>query len=529
MSFVQRLSRLQKLGLGSGVCVGIYSYDSHSEAQVLRRNLRTFYNGLAVAVDYKFNFEPKTSSSVERLHERVANRIFDVFEQNGGLYIKIGQVIGTQSAVLPTAYQRRARKLFDSAPAVPFNAIERVFMQDFGGLHPSDLFDEFEMTPIASASIAQVHKARLKNGEYVAVKIQKPAIRKQMDWDLWAFSILLKVYEYAFDLPLSWSNDYIEQHIRMEADFQIEARNGKKAWNHLQKEKSLEGKVYVPKVYEEYSSPRVLVCEWVDGIQLTDTEQLKEKGIDYKEAMNISVEAFASQIFRSGFVHGDPHPGNVLVRKNAKNQVQVVLIDHGLYIQESEKFRKEYCELWEALFMLDIPKMNKICESWGIHDANMFASITLQRPFSGKKAIDQKVNMQEMQAMQSQMKERIKHFLQDQAKFPKELIFISRNMNIVRANNKSVGSPVNRLNVMARWAVRCTDKKGTWLSWRSVVFESTLLLMNVGFWVVRFRDEAYRLVFGVRSKGIEELLDERIKDEMYKQFGIQVDPSIFDG
>jgi aarF domain-containing kinase len=72
----------------------------------------------------------------------------------------------------------------------------------------------------------------------------------------------------------------------------------------MEKEKSLQGKVYIPKVYEEYTSKRVLVCEWVDGIQLTNTEMLQKKGIDYKEAMKIAIEAFASQIFRSGFVHG---------------------------------------------------------------------------------------------------------------------------------------------------------------------------------------------------------------------------------
>lgn len=81
-------------------------------------------------------------------------------------------------------------------------------------------------------------------------------------------------------------------------------RNAKKAWKHLQEEKSLDDKVYVPKVYDEYTSKRVLVCEWVEGIQLTNVEALTEAGIDYKEAMKIAIDAFSSQIFRSGFVHG---------------------------------------------------------------------------------------------------------------------------------------------------------------------------------------------------------------------------------
>lgn len=241
-----------RLALGLTAAGGaIYALDARSEAQLLQRTTRTFYNGIALAVDYKLNFRPSPKESsmnhIEELHERVANRIFDVFERNGGLYIKMGQVIGTQSAVLPVAYQRRARRLFDSAPALPFEVVERVFREDFGGLHPSQVFAEFEMMPVASASIAQVHRARLHNGDVVAVKIQKPAILKQMNWDLRAFRILLMAYERLFELPLSWSSDYVEKHIRMEADFETEAQNAQLAWSHFKEEPSLKDRVYVPK------------------------------------------------------------------------------------------------------------------------------------------------------------------------------------------------------------------------------------------------------------------------------------------
>lgn len=170
--------------------------------------------------------------------------------------------------------------------------------------------------------------------------------------------------------------------------------------------------------------------------------------------------------------------------------------------------------------MLDIPTMTEICKEWGIHDATMFASITLQRPFSGKKAVHiTEIDTKDMYELQSQMKDRIKHFLRDQALFPRELIFISRNMNIVRANNKAVGSPVNRINVMARWAVRgLNNGNGTWLSWRSVVFESTLLLMSISFWVMRFRDAANRVLFGSKTRGLEDILDERMQDQVNKYF-----------
>ncbi|KAI8393653.1 ABC1 family-domain-containing protein [Radiomyces spectabilis] len=546
-----------KVLLGTTVLgVGAYGIDSRTEAQLLQRNVRTFYNGVAFALDYKLNFRPPRHAgdmdAFDALHERLANRMFDLFADNGGLYIKMGQAIGTQAAMLPPAYQKRARELFDSAPAVPFEVVQRVFMEDNNGLHPNEVFAEFDTKPIASASIAQVHKARLKNGDWVAVKIQKPAIQKQMNSDLAAFRIILKVYEKIFDLPLTWSADYIEKHTRMEADFESEARNAQKAWHFMQQETSLRDLVYIPRVYPEFSTKRVLVCEWVDGIQLTDRDKIKSAGLDSEAAMKIAIDAFASQIFKSGFVHGDPHPGNVLVRPNPKNKskTQVVIIDHGLYIQESEKFRLEYCKLWEALFMLDMKTMNKICESWGIHDSNIFASITLQKPFSPNKAVHlgkQTLNAHDMYELQVNLKHRIKYFLQDQALFPRELIFISRNMNIVRANNKVLGSPVNRINVMARWAVRGLSVRNDpsthemaklsitqWMrlhirgTFHTILFDCSLFLMSLSFWIVKLRERAVSLWKGTASKGFEDILDDKLKEQIQRQFGVVVDDSIFD-
>ncbi|KAI9022757.1 ABC1 family-domain-containing protein [Phycomyces nitens] len=539
-----RLSRRLSPILVAGVVgTGIYAVDNWTDAKIIQRNLRTAYNGIAVAIDYKWNFQPtidRDTRPIDELHKRTANRIFDVFEKNGGLYVKMGQVIGTQAAILPLPYQERARRLFDSAPAVPFEAVERVFKEDFGCL-PENVFDEFDKTPLASASIAQVHKARLKNGDVVAVKIQKPAIQKQMNSDLFCYRILVQLYEYMFDLPLTWSTDYVESHLRMEADFECEARNALKAWKHIEEEPRLKGKVYIPKIYPEFSSKRVLVCEWIDGVQLTDTARIAERKLDFNWAMETAIKAFSSQIFKTGFVHGDPHPGNVLVRSHPDNpkHTQVVIIDHGLYIQESEKFRIEYCKLWEALFMLDIKTMQEICSGWGIHDANMFASLTLQKPFSPQKAVhlQQNVNMQDVYEMQINAKERIKNFLKDQSLFPREIIFVSRNMNIMRANNRQVGSPVNRINIMARWAViglNTSTSKGSWLqtihlSWKNFVFESTLLLMTITFWAVRFRDALGKIVFGDKLNGFEDVLDKKMTEQLERQFGIKIDSSVFNG
>lgn len=211
----------KRLATGGIGIYGAYLIDDATEAKLFQRNFRTFYNGIALAVDYKLH--GSDVKMLPALHERVANRIFNVFEKNGGLYIKMGQMIAAQSAILPSAYQRRSKSLLDSAPAVSLSSVERVFMEDFG-CRPQDIFIDFAPSPVASASIAQVHKAVLPSGQVVAVKVQKPAVQKQMGWDLYALRALLHLYEYLFELPLTFSADYIEQHIRKEVDFENEAR-----------------------------------------------------------------------------------------------------------------------------------------------------------------------------------------------------------------------------------------------------------------------------------------------------------------
>lgn len=160
----------------------------------------------------------------------------------------------------------------------------------------------------------------------------------------------------------------------------------------------------------------------------------------------------------------------------------------------------------------------------------MFASITLQKPYMPSKAPHlsaNNVSFQDAYEMQMSMKSRIRNFLANQALFPRELIFVSRNMNIVRANNKAMGSPVNRINIMARWAVRGLDRQSNesrgiqgYLksTWRIILFESTLFAMTLSFYVVKLKDIANQLIWGVDNRGgFETVLDNRMKEQVRKQ------------
>jgi aarF domain-containing kinase len=149
----------------------------------------------------KINFNPKNAHKINALHERVASRLRWVIDTNQGLYLKLGQALGLQAALLPAPYREAFGHVFDRAPSVSYDEVVKVFMDDLG-VKPEDLFDDFSREPLASASIAQVHKARLKgSGEEVAVKVQKPAIRKQMEWDLFSYRSLMWLAEWIFDMP----------------------------------------------------------------------------------------------------------------------------------------------------------------------------------------------------------------------------------------------------------------------------------------------------------------------------------------
>lgn len=176
----------------------VYTIDNYFYAACITRTFRTFALGLYVALDYKINFrpDPPLAKSIEALHERSAGSLSELLRTNGGLYLKIGQAIAMQSAILPPEFQKMFSRMFDDAPQNEWKDVKRVIEEDFGK-PVEDVFGvSFDGDPTrgvmerkarASASVAQVHWARLADGREVAIKIQKKEIAQQVQWDLWAF------------------------------------------------------------------------------------------------------------------------------------------------------------------------------------------------------------------------------------------------------------------------------------------------------------------------------------------------------
>ncbi|KAF9328722.1 hypothetical protein BG006_008138 [Podila minutissima] len=466
-----------------------------------------------------------------------------------------------------TAWNGTLRALYDDASSVDYQAVEKIIRKELGK-EVNEVFRTFSKIPVAAASIAQVHKATLLDGTVVAVKVQKPEIQVQIEWDLIAYRWLIKAYEYIFELPMSFAVDYTTKHLREETDFLNEARNSELCNEFLQTDAKLRHEAYVPKIFHEYSTKQVMVAEWVDGVRATDKAAIQQMGLNITKVMESVVDVFAHQIFVSGFVHCDPHPGNVLVRRHPSNpkKHQLLLLDHGLYMRESDEFRKQYCLFWKSLFLLDQKSIQQICHRWGINDPQMFANATLLKPYNMNlsPSITPTTNTSVLDAYEIQMKLKtsLKEFLINSELLPKELIFIGRNMTIVRANNKTLGSPVNRINRMARWAVvglghdmnlwtsRSTGdllsgnsyavsrntRLGFWKALSSTLqasfnywmFEAALALMSFAYHFAQFKSYLERTILGKQSAGFEAVLDDALKQKLEQEYGIKIEGDLFD-
>jgi aarF domain-containing kinase len=238
------------------------------------------------------------------------------------------------------------------------------------------------------------------------------------------------------------------------------------------------------------------------------------------------------------------------VRPNPANPKvpQLVLLDHGLYAIERPEFKYEYALFWKSLFLNDQKTLVDITRSWGIHDVDLFASATLMRPFSSTKTplhLGQKVTKTDVYEMQMAAKARAQKFFQDTHLLPRELILVGRNMNIIRAINKELGSPVNRIARMVQWAVRGLGAHAWQQStrtpttpwqlrkWFSIRFESlrfrlALWALSAAFYWIKVTEWLKQTWLpSTRARGFEQILDDHMSRVVEQEMGIPVDVTAF--
>lgn len=502
--------RWRNVAAVTAVGASAYAIDRYYYAGLVERSARASY--VLSWVAYQYSRNTAAYDSLDDLHELAAEKLFDMVAKNKGLYIKQGQAIANQGMAFPMAYQRRFLKMYDDAPADSWALVDATLRAHLGRNY-ADLFEYIDHEPVASASIAQVHKAKLKKEQVeVAVKVQHPYIAKQMPVDLWVYRTFSWVYAKVFDLPMARFTRYISDQISTEADFRIEAKNTALLKLHLAADRAVRGLgVYVPNNYLEYSSSRVLVTEWIDGVLLADKQRLVDGGFNLATMMRQYVASLGRQIFEYGFVHSDPHPGNMLARfRNGKQEL--VILDHGLYISLPDKFKGEYRRIWKSLFNFDKGEIDKVCSDWGVGNPDLMSTMIQLRPPDGK-ALPKEGNPIDM----------MRTFFGDGTKFPLQILFLLRTMRMMQTLNQAMGSPVNRINMLTESAIQLLPvRRFSWREWALfAVVRVSLLVSDFVFWLFRLRQIVRGDRYGGKGEGMEDYIERYMKETM-RRMGYEV-------
>ena len=271
-----------------------------------------------------------------------------ILEELGPTYIKLGQIMSLHSDFLPKAYCDELLKLNSDVTPMPFDDVEDVINHSYGQ-DWRELFQFIEKAPLGSASIAQVHRARLKNGEEVIIKVERKGIYDTMARDIGLLHRLVKLIPPVGDfknlVDLDMVLDELWSVAQEEMDFLKEAAN----MDEFSRNNASVQYVTTPKLYHEYSTGHVLVMEYIDGYPLDDVESLQNAGYDMDEIGTKFVNNFIKQVMDDGFFHADPHPGNVKIRDG-----KIVWIDMGMMGRLSEKDRRTMIKGIRGIALHDI-------------------------------------------------------------------------------------------------------------------------------------------------------------------------------
>jgi ubiquinone biosynthesis protein len=284
-----------------------------------------------------------------------AERVRMALEELGPTYIKLGQVLSTRPDLVPVEFVNEFSKLQDKVPPFSFEAVVQSIETEFK--RPWEIaYAQLDPEPLASASIGQVHRARLHSGEEVVVKIQRPGIEKIVEVDLEIMLHLATlaerhIEELAFHRPIKIVEEFAKS-IEKELDYTIESTSMERVAGQFLDDPA----VYVPKVYRAHSSQRILTIEFVDGIKVSNTEKLLREGYDRELITQRGADILFKQIFSFGFFHADPHPGNIFVLPGDV----ICLIDFGMMGALDRATRENFVSLVEGIIARDEPRTASI-------------------------------------------------------------------------------------------------------------------------------------------------------------------------
>lgn len=296
-----------------------------------------------------FSGKATDPEKMSALHVRNAKKIESTISQLQGLFIKIGQLISIMTNFLPEEFRKPLASLQDQVPARPIEQVRQRIMTELGQ-QPEQLFAEFESTPVAAASLGQVHRARLKSGEQVVVKVQHMDIDAIVQLDLktvWKILKLVRLFVPVRGLDRAYQQ--IRSMILKELNFRNEAESMRQIAQNMHDEED----VRIPRCFDEYSTDKVLTLSYEHGCKLTDLAAIEQLKLDRRVLARNLVRAYCKMIFVDGIYHADPHPGNLLV--NAEGQL--VLLDFGAVARLSPQMKAGMPRFVEAVIRRDTDKI----------------------------------------------------------------------------------------------------------------------------------------------------------------------------
>ena len=286
----------------------------------------------------------KSIKKLDVFNQPAPVRARKVLEELGPTFIKLGQILSTRPDLIPLEFCKEFEKLQDKAPAIEYEKVKAQIENEIK--QPIDkIFNNFSSQPVAAASLAEVHLAELKTGEKVVVKVQRPDIRRMITADLEILYGLAKLAEKhikesrVYD-PVGVVEEF-KKTILKEIDFNVEANNIERFRRNFKDDNT----VYVPEVFRDLSTAKILTIERIEGIKVSDIEKIEESGLDRKQIAINGANAVLKQIFIHGFFHADPHPGNIFVLDNNR----IAFVDYGMVGRLDEETKVQFASILTAV------------------------------------------------------------------------------------------------------------------------------------------------------------------------------------
>ena len=302
------------------------------------------------------------AETIKHMNTRtIGTKLRQVLQELGPTFIKLGQIASTRRDLIPLEIAEELEKLQDQVTSFPFQQVKERIEEEFGD-KLENLFQSFSETPIATASIGQVHIAHLQTGEKVAVKVQRPDIQPTVETDLEILDDLARMMED----KLAWAKNYqirkmIEEFsnsLRAELDYLTEGRNSER----IAKQFSAQPEIQIPNIHWNLSSKKILTMDFVQGIKVNNITKLKEEGYNCKLIANRIAHSMLHQILIEGFFHGDPHPGNIYVLPGNT----IAYLDFGMVGRLSDDTKKNFASLIIYLERKNTKGLLKIIQAIGI-------------------------------------------------------------------------------------------------------------------------------------------------------------------